>query len=327
MTAGTIEVLARAAIVVERRALLVRSKGAANTFLPGGHVELGEPIAVALRRELDEEMGVSCTVAAPLGVVEHTWRDDENRARFEVNHVFRVHLSSADVTSKEPALEIVWAALDTLDDVNLQPAPMRAILRLAAEGARGEAFAARIHECTYAPALACDVRRVRSDDAERLRNARLYALAETPTAFGATLARDLAQSDDAWLAWAEERTMGNTDASAKPARRATFVADDGDALRGTITIAEGDDDPTRAHVFAMWVHPSQRRTALATRLVDEALSWARDNAFQRVSLAVTTNNTRARRLYERLGFVATGATWPLKHAPSLSLHEMSRVLS
>lgn len=337
MTAGTIEVLARAAVIVERRALLVRSKGAANTFLPGGHVEHGEPITSALRREIDEELGVLCMVGGALGIVEHMWRDEANGARFEVNHVFRASLpstgvastgvASAEVASREPALEVLWCDLDALDEHNLQPVPMRVLLRLAAEGTAGEAFAARIHECTFAPPRDVEVRRVRASDAARLRDARLYALAETPTAFGATLARDLAQSDDAWLAWAEERNMDANARAERATRRATFVADDGDALlRGTVTIAEGDDDPARAHIFAMWVHASHRggATRLAERLVDAAMAWARDNSFQRASLAVTTNNARARRLYERLGFVATGHAWPLKHTPSLSLHEMHR---
>lgn len=335
MSAGSIEVLARAAVIVERRALLVRSKGALNTFLPGGHVEPGEPIAHALRREIDEELGLACTVGAPLGVVEHTWRDEQQRARFEVNHVFALRLPrDAAVASKEAALEVFWCDLAALDELNLQPAPMRALLRLAAEGPSGAAFAARMHECTFAAPRACEVRRVRRDDVERLRDARLYALAETPTAFGATLARDLTQSDDRWLAWAEERNADATPDAPDVKRRATFVADDGDAVRGTITIAEGDDEPTRAHVFAMWVHPTHRAPSapsdprdarVSVRLVDAAIAWARDNSFERVTLAVTSNNPRARRLYERLGFVANGNAWPLKHTPSLSLHEMQRV--
>ena len=74
--------------------------------------------------------------------------------------------------------------------------------------------------------------------------------------------------------------------------------------------------------------PTKRsaNSEVAQRLLDAATGWARELGFARVSLAVTTNNPRARRLYERFGFVATGHTWPLQHTPALSLHEMQRAL-
>ena len=88
-----IEVIARAVVVVADRVLLARADGAANTFLPGGHVEAGESIPSALRREVHEELGEECRIGDAAGVVEHRWHDGA-RDRFEVNHVFVAHPGS-----------------------------------------------------------------------------------------------------------------------------------------------------------------------------------------------------------------------------------------
>ncbi len=48
-----------AVLVRDGRVLLTRTEGQDHWFLPGGRVKLGEPAAVALRRELREELGVT----------------------------------------------------------------------------------------------------------------------------------------------------------------------------------------------------------------------------------------------------------------------------
>jgi 8-oxo-dGTP diphosphatase len=54
-----IELISRAFILRGGKVLVAHKKGASNTFLPGGHVEFGEPSDFALRRELKEEMGIN----------------------------------------------------------------------------------------------------------------------------------------------------------------------------------------------------------------------------------------------------------------------------
>jgi 8-oxo-dGTP pyrophosphatase MutT (NUDIX family)/GNAT superfamily N-acetyltransferase len=312
--ADSLELIARAVIVDNGQLLLARARGADNTFLPGGHAEPGESLTAAVVREVREELGVECVVGPPAGVVEHRWHDGA-RDRYEANHAFVATLSGA-ATSREAGLTFEWRALADLDEANLQPAPMRAIARLVAAG--GAAEAARVHECTFAAPGAVVVRRIRADDVERLRAARLYALAETPLAFGATLARDLASTDEAWRAWAEQRSWRPEDT--RP--RATFVVDDGSTeLRGTITVVV---DAADALVLAMWVHASYRGTDVATRVLQEALAWARGQGCTRATLHVTT--PRGRRFYERRGFVATGVTVPLAHTPTVLEHEMALAL-
>lgn len=46
--------------------------------MPGGKIELGEPIAVALRREVDEEVGLEVEVGSLIDVFEHVTPGEEN---------------------------------------------------------------------------------------------------------------------------------------------------------------------------------------------------------------------------------------------------------
>lgn len=133
-----IELLARAVIVKNDRILIAHSIGASNTFLPGGHVQHGESMKIALVRELDEELGVHAEVDMYLGAVEHTWLDDAG-VHHEINHCFSVDLPGlhADSTleSHEPHLEFFWVKLTELKGSNLEPAPLRSLLADLMNGA------------------------------------------------------------------------------------------------------------------------------------------------------------------------------------------------
>ena len=47
--------------------------------LPGGFIDIGEPFAVAARRELEEETGLSGLFLAPLGIYDRPDRDPRGR--------------------------------------------------------------------------------------------------------------------------------------------------------------------------------------------------------------------------------------------------------
>ena len=59
--------LGRAVIEDDRHFFLAHEISAANTFLPGGHLEPGETMQECLNRELLEEVGVTAEVGAYLG--------------------------------------------------------------------------------------------------------------------------------------------------------------------------------------------------------------------------------------------------------------------
>lgn len=57
-----IELLDRSVLTDEGQVILAHKIGAANTFLPGGHIGFSEPARAAVARELAEELGVAATV-------------------------------------------------------------------------------------------------------------------------------------------------------------------------------------------------------------------------------------------------------------------------
>lgn len=134
-TATSTEIIARAVIRRDGKLLLARNKAKSWSFLPGGHVEPGEPVEAALVRELAEELGVDATVVRMVGVVEHGYVED-HATHHELNLVFDVELAELNVASQEAHLEFEWFALDQLADVDLRPSPLKDALAAPNAGAR-----------------------------------------------------------------------------------------------------------------------------------------------------------------------------------------------
>ena len=119
--------LARGIIWAEGRVLLAHQKGAANTFLPGGHIDPGERAEAALIREIKEEIGFTGTVEGLAGALEACW-EENGQPNAEINLLFAVSIPDLDPTmppeSLEPHLEFLWAAPHELEGHNLLPAPL-----------------------------------------------------------------------------------------------------------------------------------------------------------------------------------------------------------
>ena len=73
--------------------------------------------------------------------------------------------------------------------------------------------------------------------------------------------------------------------------------------RGFVAVRVAADE---AEILTLAVHPEARRRGLARALVDQALAEAAGAGAIRVLLEVAIDNSAARGLYERLGFVETG---------------------
>ena len=132
---------------------------------------------------------------------------------------------------------------------------------------------------------------------------------EAPYAFGSTYEREIDLDEARW----RKRILN----------RAPFFAEVEGVVAGTVAVGDSDVMGAAA-MIAMWVDPRFRRRGIGDLLVKHVLDFARDSGRERVLLWVTEVNSAARRLYERNGFVRTGATQDVR--PGELEYEMSRRL-
>ncbi len=157
-----------------------------------------------------------------------------------------------------------------------------------------------------------EIRRIRAAEWPQLRQLRLEALKDTPTAFLEAYETAVRRNDDFWI--------GRAAQGAGDPALATFVAVAGDRFVGmTVAVLEADDDRV-ANLVGVYVSPPWRgrERGVVSALFDAAIGWVRaQGGDRRVQLYVTESNERAAAFYRRYGFVPTGATVPYPPDPSL----------
>lgn len=158
------------------------------------------------------------------------------------------------------------------------------------------------------------VHRVTADDWARLRDVRLAALADSPDAFGSTLACEAGYGEATWRSRTESA--------------ASFLALESGQPVG---LAAGRFDPQACApherlLVSLWVAPQARGRGVATRLIEAVASWSRADGASVLRLEVGAANHVARRVYERAGFVATGERAPMPRDPSIVEEAMIRRL-
>jgi 8-oxo-dGTP pyrophosphatase MutT (NUDIX family) len=147
MSKSHIEVIVRGVLVDGGALLLCRNRKRGHVFLPGGHVEFGEPARVALEREIQEELGLAVHVGDFLGLSEARFPRPRPRPRssprarnslhpqsdpcptrpekpdqgfHEVNILFGIQPKQpllrgpGAVVSREEHIEFLWRPLDEL---------------------------------------------------------------------------------------------------------------------------------------------------------------------------------------------------------------------
>jgi len=165
-----IEVIARGLCTTGSRVLLCRNIKGEYYYLPGGHVEFGEPADLSLAREFMEETGIHAEVGELLLVSEHTFINQrpgkKNKAHHELNLVFHVeHLELPEdhtvdwdsggaedasgapdgsappplgacppIESLEDDIAFDWVDLAAVTDLDVRPPEIKAWLASAGQG-------------------------------------------------------------------------------------------------------------------------------------------------------------------------------------------------
>ena len=120
-------------VVKGDQVLLVRrgkEPGQGRWGLPGGAVELGETVAQAAERELDEECGIEIGIRDVIEVIDRIIPDDDDQIRY---HYILIDLLAehrrGDPTASSDAAEVRWVLEKELDQLELSQATSRVIRR------------------------------------------------------------------------------------------------------------------------------------------------------------------------------------------------------
>jgi GNAT superfamily N-acetyltransferase len=100
-----------------------------------------------------------------------------------------------------------------------------------------------------------------------------------------------------------------------PASFAVLAEDRGEAVAMTVVLQARADDgaspepvPGLAHISMVAVHPDRWGQGLGAVVMDAARAEARGRGYVRAQLWTHESNRRGQRLYERLGWIASGRT-------------------
>jgi GNAT superfamily N-acetyltransferase len=117
---------------------------------------------------------------------------------------------------------------------------------------------------------------------------------------------------DAYRGTPDERDVGDGVTSATEEVRLTFDGEYGPFLPEASFVAEEGGHLVAAALVTLWRGPllafvftasSHTGRGLARRLIQAAMGALAEQGYDRLSLAVTGQNTRARALYESMGFI------------------------
>jgi RimJ/RimL family protein N-acetyltransferase len=145
-----------------------------------------------------------------------------------------------------------------------------------------------------------DVRQATAEEWADLRAIRVAALTDSPSAFGATLDRELAYDEERWRSWPESCGVFLGRLDGEP-----------------VAIAGGTPDSDDVELISVWARPNLRGTGAGEAVVLAVIDWARGRRAGRITAWAVEGNDRALRFYRRLGFLPTGRDDVHPHDPAL----------
>jgi len=160
-----------------------------------------------------------------------------------------------------------------------------------------------------------EIRRIRADEGLLLKALRLRALADSPMAYGSTLAREQVYPDALWHERAAIGAAGD--------KVMTVVAEHDERLLGmAIGLAPEVENLPYPTMVGVFVDAAVRRQGVGAVLVEKVIDWARARGSAQLLIWITDGNEPALALYRRAGFRPTGVTRPSAHTPDLLESEM-----
>lgn len=159
-----------------------------------------------------------------------------------------------------------------------------------------------------------NVRRLRPGEVALARELRLRALGDAPAQFGETLEDVLARPWKGWEALVASVVL--------PSTQAMFLAEVGGDPVGSVYALHDAESAEVGRLGGMWVAPQRRNRGIGRALVDEVQVWAQGLGKHHLRLWVASDSAAGRRLYERAGFLYTGAQRAFPGVPSRGIVEM-----
>jgi ribosomal protein S18 acetylase RimI-like enzyme len=153
------------------------------------------------------------------------------------------------------------------------------------------------------------IRSFASSEWHTYRDLRLRALADSPDAFGSTLAQEKTRKDDSW---AERLEKGANSALELP-----LLAEVGGVPVGLAWARIEPSTGEVAYLYQVWVAPAYRRLGIGKKMLEAVIDWARSKNVRFIELGVTTDESPAWRLYTREGFKPVGEPEPLRPGSEL----------
>lgn len=159
------------------------------------------------------------------------------------------------------------------------------------------------------------VRETVMDDWQALRDIRLEALRDAPTAFWSTYEQEAPRGEEHWR-----------DRSSRGGTFLAFLTEATEAAEPVGLIGAYQADAKTVELVSMYVRPVARGRGVGEALVATVIDWASRRNAASVHLWATETNAPARALYERCGFTLTGERQQMPFDPSLGEVAMSRTL-